>query len=88
MSHKVINIYECSNGHKIVTIDRVQGVTPMTMQCRAEGCTCWSKSKWYAVDQTLTPTHEWYSPASLEGLSRPEAEHVRKGGLLIRKINT
>lgn len=30
------------------------------------------------------PTHEWYKPDSLHGLSAAEIQHVRQGGLLLR----
>lgn len=30
------------------------------------------------------PTHEWYRPESLDGLSKDEKEHVDQGGLLLR----
>jgi len=34
----------------------------------------------------LPPEYEWYKPDSLKGLNPGEKEHVRKGGLLLRKI--
>jgi len=30
------------------------------------------------------PTHEWFRPSELAGLSDDDADHVRRGGLLLR----
>jgi hypothetical protein len=30
------------------------------------------------------PTHEWYKPENIDGLSPQEIEHVNQGGLLLR----
>lgn len=32
-----------------------------------------------------SPTHEWYKPTDLAGLSDGEIEHVNRGGLLLRE---
>lgn len=81
-----INVYTCKHKHQTVTIDTVEGVTPMLIpcpQCRSE-----ATSAWYKCDQSLTPTHEWYKPSSDEELKLTPAayDHVRRGGLLLRKI--
>jgi|ERR1700677_1245125 len=88
------NIYVCPVGHKTVTIDLVEGTTPMMLRCRqrhADGkhnCTEMASSKWYRLtpeEELLEPEYEWYKPETLKGLSVHEKEHVRLGGLLLRK---
>lgn len=81
----VINVYQCRNGHQSITEDVADGVTPMIIGCLAEGCRESATSRWYMVDQTLKATHEWYLPVSFRHVSRAEREHVRQGGLLLRK---
>lgn len=83
------NIYVCRSccGH-IVTVDRDAGVTPFTTRCMATpGCSGLMQSSLYRVfDQAIGPDHEWYRPSSIAGLSAGTADHVAKGGLLLRKI--
>lgn len=86
-----INTYTCPKGHVTVTIDIVEGVTPMMLRCKQKdqdgkhNCTEMAKSAWYNCDQKLTPEYEWYKPDSLKGLNSSEREHVKLGGLLLRK---
>ncbi|MBN8995919.1 MAG: hypothetical protein J0H94_11900 [Rhizobiales bacterium] len=85
------NIYVCERckGH-IVTVDRDEGITPFVLACRAtEGCLGPMRSSMYRVfDQDIGAGFEWYKPEAAEaaGLPPAYAEHVRSGGLLIRKI--
>lgn len=62
-----INQYTCDVcGQAIVTRDVDEGTTPMMLLCRAtKGCTGRMVTCLYLVDQTLTPTHEWYKPRKL-----------------------
>lgn len=83
---KRINIYTCEKGHKTVTIDRDEGVTPFMIGCEHEGCDELARSGFYQADKDTEPTHEWYKPDSYDGLSDGEIEHVKLGGLLLRKI--
>lgn len=93
MRENKINTYTCPHGHVTVTIDTDEGVTPMMLRCRQKAddgkhnCTDFAKSGFYQVDQTLTPEYEWYKPASLKGLSAQMKEHVKMGGLELRKLN-
>lgn len=91
-----INIYTCpSCGWRAITRNRDDGTTPFMIACegkdceadpRVGGCT----SAFYRVDQTLEPTHEWYRPLSAgerKAMKDPALrDHVRMGGLLLRKI--
>lgn len=81
-----INVYECEKGHQTITRDCEEGVTPFMIECEHDGCEELAKSKFYQVDQTLTPTHEWYKPSNYVGLHNDEIDHVKRGGLLLRKI--
>lgn len=85
-----INAYVCDFcGQSTITVDRVKGTTPMYMKCRAtQGCRGRAESKFYRVDQALTPTHEWYRPSQGEQnrLDPSTLAHVRGGGLLLREI--
>lgn len=79
-----INEYICPDGHKIVTINTDEGVTPFILQCRHVGCNKSAKSQMHLVDQEQEPTHEWVRPIDLEELSEWDREHVEMGGLLLK----
>lgn len=87
-----INAYICRDGHRTVTVDLVEGVTPMMIRCKQRhedgkhDCTERAMSVWYRCDQSLTPEYEWYKPTNLKKLSPDEREHVKQGGLMLRKI--
>ena len=85
------NIYTCAKcGGKIVTIDRDNGTTPFMILCRASlDCNGMMQSSLYHCPPSSTPTHEWYRPKRKEirGLYPEVMEHIRKGGLLLRKID-
>jgi hypothetical protein len=86
----VVNAYVCDTcGLSTITVDRVKGVTPMFMKCRASaGCGGRAASQMYRCDQSLEPTHEWYRPSVGEqhGMDSSTLAHVRSGGLLLREI--
>lgn len=85
-----INTYTCEHGHVTVTIDRDKGVTPMLLMCRqklgSHRCTSMARSAWYRCSQDLTPEYEWFKPKTLKGLSPQMREHIKRGGLELRKI--
>jgi hypothetical protein len=85
-----LNAYDCKAcGGSIVTVDQDEGVTPMTLACRAtEGCRGTSYSRFYRADPTLTPTWEWYTPGKreLRRMSPEMRDHIKRGGLALRKI--
>ena len=87
-----LNMYTCDTCHGfIVTINRVEGTTPMELTCRATpGCHGLSESSWYRVSPALVPDHEWYRPTGDEyaRLSPGMRDHVDRGGLDIRRIDT
>lgn len=77
----------------IVTINRDQGTTPFLIGCQAgSGCGGMMQSHFYRLpDGAPEPSYEWYRPdlKALRRLNRGDsaaAEHVLKGGLLLRKI--
>lgn len=79
------------SGHETVTIDRDDGTTPMMIACRHEGCDKTAKSRFYRVNQSLVPTHEWYKPTEryirkLKRGNSPLYDHCVNGGLLLREI--
>jgi hypothetical protein len=79
------NIYRCNQcGHEMITCDAATGVTPFVTACPE--CNGDTTSQFYRVDQTLTETHEWFRPETLDGLSPYSIDHVRRGGLILRKI--
>ena len=81
-----INQYVCDAcGGVITTIDFDEGTTPFILGCRAtENCGGSMFSRMYQVDQTLTPGWGWYKSKKLpKGVMR---NHVKMGGLLLRKI--
>ena len=87
-----INTYTCPNGHVTVTIDADEGVTPMMLRCRQKhddgkhNCTEMAASAFYTCNQSLTPEYEWFKPKSFKGYSAAMKEHLKNGGLEIRKI--
>lgn len=86
------NIYVCPKGHNTVTIDTDEGVTPFMLRCRQKdddgkhNCTEMARSSMYQVDQNITAEYEWYKPDNLKGFNPEEKDHIRRGGLIIRKI--
>lgn len=85
-----LNRYVCrACGGSVVTVDRAEGVTPFYLDCYAtEGCGGPMMSSFYRVDGTPLPVLEFYSPdkAERKRLDVPTREHVRLGGLLVRRI--
>jgi len=79
-----INAYVCPKGHTTVTIDCEEGTTPFMIECPK--CKKLAKSQMYTVEQTLEPSYEWYKPVGYDGLTDIDLDHVKKGGLLLRKI--
>lgn len=93
-----LNVYSCPADHHTVTVDRDAGVTPSGMLCPhidRRGfpvvevvCDLTTRSAFYRVPDGLTPTHEWYRPDNAERrtLNPYKADHVNRGGLLLRPI--
>ena len=94
MAKNKINTYTCPHGHVTVTRDIDDGVTPMVIRCRQKhddgkhNCTEFAKSSWYNCDQTLIAEYEWFKPKSLKGYNPEMKEHLRKGGLDMRRAST
>lgn len=90
------NGYRCMTcGHLTVTVNRVDGVTPMFIMCQAgTACTGRMGSLMYRLPLGApSPSHEWYRPwgGELKRLRRHHPamfDHVGRGGLLIRKIGS
>jgi hypothetical protein len=91
MERKLINAYECFFGHQTITKDLDEGVTPFIIGCGHSGCGGEARSYMYPDwAQDMTPTYEWYRPSDpeLKKLHQWDREHVRKGGLILRRIDT
>ena len=91
------NIYTCEKcGGITVTIDVDEGVTPFMLRCRASSneadCDGYAQSSMYRVPQgpSPEPKWEWFRPTGIEyrKLSREMRDHVDKGGLDLRKIQS
>jgi hypothetical protein len=91
------NVYICTQGHHLTTVDLDDGVTPMFIKCRVpikrpRGALCSERahSGFYRdpMGGWAAPTHGWYrpSPAERAGLERDLQEHVDNGGLLLRPL--
>jgi len=91
-----LNAYKCNTcGQCIVTVDMDKGNTPHTMGCKAtQGCDGAMTSSGYPRgplpdDLKECTVFEWYRPeANALGLFHEDQlidEHVRGGGLLLRK---
>jgi hypothetical protein len=81
------NIYTCKAGHFIWTVNADDGVTPFAIPCKEPGCNNAMTSGFYpeVAKLIIEPHYEWYKP-ELKGLSAGDLEHVKNGGLLLRKI--
>jgi hypothetical protein len=84
------NAYFCTHCRKVtITVDIDEGVTPMFILCPY--CKGTASSFMYQVPGcmhfNIKADLEWYKPNERETLilSKSEAEHVFKGGLLSRK---
>jgi hypothetical protein len=84
------NAYYCKACKRVtITVDVNEGVTPMFILC--PHCNCSATSFMYQLPGALhlgvEADYEWYKPDAKETLmlSKAEAEHVFKGGLLMRK---
>lgn len=67
MSKNRVNCYTCPLGHNTVTIDIDEGVTPMFLRCKTEGCKEQSTSSMYSNRvQGMTPKWEWWKPNDAE----------------------
>lgn len=97
-----LNAYFCPEckGY-IVTVDRDEGTTPMFLACRVQGdlgpantCLGQSRSMGYPPLETWPiepePTWEWHKPSRFEfaKLDLSARDYVRRGGLLLRKIES
>jgi hypothetical protein len=82
------NIYTCDRckGH-IVTLDIDKGTTPFLVECKATiNCKGMMKSSMYRVfDQDMRPDFVWYRPSAVEDVKPHLVEHIRMGGLLLRR---
>ena len=86
-----INAWDCPECKKpTVTVERVEGVTPMLLGCRATpGCRGMASSRWYRNCEGLTPTFEWVKK-SAEWARRHSPtmfHHVDNGGLVIERLS-
>lgn len=82
------NKYTCDRCNKsIITIDSDEGTTPMLLGCRFS-CGGTMHSHWYREIEDLPPDYEWYKPSLKWARRQGPAmlDHVRSGGLDIRKV--
>ena len=84
------NCYTCQKcGGRTTTLDIDEGVTPFAIQCKAkEGCKGMMYSCFYQIDQTIPVNYVWYMPKDLQGFNQYTLEHIRKGGLVMRKATS
>lgn len=88
------NMYTClACSFRVVTVNLVAGTTPMFLTCRADtNCGDRMVSSGYRLPlDAPAPTFEWYRPSQkkisrLRHIDSATADHVEKGGLLLRKI--
>lgn len=86
------NVYICEKcRYAGVTIDRDPGVTPVIIGCLSrKKCDGRAYSTMYRAPTNLEPVAEWYRPSDEEiaGKSQSVKDHVSRGGLLLRLIQT
>jgi hypothetical protein len=90
------NVYTCEKcGGFTVTVDLDEGVTPFMLDCRASGKEGDCDGDAYSAGNPKRPwpphipepAWEWYRPTEAEArrLGRAWREHLKNGGLAIRK---
>jgi hypothetical protein len=81
------NQYTCEKcGKTVTTLDVDEGTTPFMILCEAtKGCKGVMYSSFYGCDQSQPHQLEWFAPTSLDGYSPDMLEHIRMGGLDLRK---
>ena len=87
MNKGKVNIYTCQTcAQSIVTKDVDEGTTPFMILCEAtEGCQGVMHSHFCGVDQNLPHSYEWFRPETLDGYGPEMVEHIKLGGLDLRK---
>lgn len=87
---KRYNRYFCNSCGKYTTTQDVdRGVTYAMIGCHH--CSGIAHSQFYRVpSEKITPDYEWYRPTYEEfiTLSESDQEHILKGGLMMRKVNS
>ena len=95
-----LNIYTCPKAHRTITVDRDAGTTPAFISCPwpvergnpplVLECARRSASAWYRVPDIFVPSYEWYRPDDTQRrtLDKFQTDHVNRGGLLLRLIET
>lgn len=84
-----VNAYTCQTcGKQTITINRDDGTTPFMIVCRSVTCDGPAYSSFYRVPPGARPTHEWYRPDrdKLRAMDDATQQHVRLGGLILRRI--
>ena len=61
-----INTYTCSNNHKMITVDKIEGTAPIAVDCTQ--CDNRANSGYYTCKQDLEPEFEWVRPNSKKEL--------------------
>lgn len=92
------NMYVCQYGHQTVTVNAANGTTPFMILCPRCDISetvelagkYWAFSRMYGIPQHLPAEYEWYKPSKKQAkrLTGDEKEHVKSGGLLMRKLKT
>lgn len=81
------NRYTCNTcGQSIITVNTDNGTTPFGISCKFSGCNGVMFSSGYQIDQSLDADFVWYKPKSLKKLDKQTRDHVRKGGLLLKRV--
>ena len=83
------NVYACESGHHNLSMDVDEGVTPMFLTCRVDGCGARSSSMMYPKGEP--PTHLFpvriiwrrATNGELKRERREGGEHYRLGGLAL-----
>jgi hypothetical protein len=92
MKIELRNAYICQECYKVtLTVHVNDGVTPMFINCPSCKNICTSfgyrlpPPLMASFNGKLLPTHEWYKPESMQGLTEGEKQHIEQGGVLLRE---
>lgn len=90
---KRYNVYACDNGHHNLSMDLDEGVTPMFLMCRRDGCGARSVSSGYPAGdppEHLFPVRVIWRKATKGEMKRERrkgGEHFALGGLQMEWVS-
>lgn len=81
------NVYQCEQCSRwIVTVNRDEGVTPFMIGCQFDCGGAMQSLMYPTIPESVEPSHEWYRPKHLRHRDEWTRDHIRRGGLVLRRL--